>query len=287
LEALLVLKACNRPDRPTGVQGLQGQPWVRESKGGRDPIGGKKHSSPGKLIRGKASFYPGKVVEEFSMLSQNTLPGRTNAFYTPTVAMGDSLQTNGRMEWCIVRLKEDYNWWVEEADLLPEILEEEQWSILDPRQLEYVFDLLEPLRECGLQNVIVERAFQCFSIDKDLGGGRIRLVACGEIAGETEEKLFALPATFAESYGGYAEFLDHISALRVKFLNGRNQFAQQLTVSELEESVRDMLENSQAEGLPIHLFQEIAEILNYCTAGFHDDGEDDEDDGGGKRSWEE
>jgi hypothetical protein len=202
--------------------------------------------------------------------------------------MDDSVQANGRMEWCIVRLKEDYNWWVEEGDLLPDMQEEEQLSILDPRQVEYVFDLLEPLRECGLRNEIVERAFLGFAIDKDLGEGRVRLVSCGDAVGATEEKLFALPATLGESYGGYAEFLDHISALRIKFLNGRHQFSQQLTVSELEESVRDILENSQVEGLPAHLFQEISEILGSCPAGFREDGEGDlAGDEGGEENWME
>ncbi|MDR3117080.1 MAG: hypothetical protein LBT98_00670 [Puniceicoccales bacterium] len=190
------------------------------------------------------------------------------------------------LEWCIVTLKADYNWWLEEADSLPETVEEEQLSILDPRQVECVFDLLEPLRGYGLDREIVGRAFLRFTIDRDLGGGRVRLVPSGEAIGESAEKLFALPDTFREGYGGYAEFLDHISSLRIKYLNARHHFAQQLTVDELEEAVRDALEGFQ--GLAPHLFQEIAGILEYVPAGFSEDGEEEEETGDdGSEGWEE
>jgi hypothetical protein len=184
-----------------------------------------------------------------------------------------------RMDWCVVRLESDLNWWVLEADWMPEDPDEGRLAILDPRQVEYVFDLLEPLREFGLQNSVVERAFLRFSIDKDLGGGRVRLTATREEIAESDEKLFALPNTFSESYGGYAEFLDHVSHLRIKYLNSIHRFAQQLTVDELEDEVRDAVEGTQIRELPAHLFQEIAGVLEYCPAGFSGgsgDGEDGE-----------
>ncbi|MDR3316715.1 MAG: hypothetical protein LBS68_01385 [Puniceicoccales bacterium] len=191
--------------------------------------------------------------------------------------MDAALQTEKRVKWCVVVLDANFNWWVEESNWIPEYVDEDDISILDPRQIEYVFDLLEPLREFGLQCSVVERAFLLFTIDRDLGDGRIRLLEVQEKIGESEEKLFALPNIFNEAYGGYAEFLDHISFLRIKYLNSVHRFTQQLTVAELEEEVRESAGVAAGEG-SMHLFQEVAGILEYCPAGFSD--EDPGDEGG-------
>ncbi|MDR2576559.1 MAG: hypothetical protein LBC42_00715 [Puniceicoccales bacterium] len=182
--------------------------------------------------------------------------------------MDEKLGTDEKIEWCIAILDESYNWWLDDASWLPETIEEERLSILDPRQIEYVFDLLEQLRDFGLQHSIVERAFLRFAIDRDLGGGRVRLVATREQIAESEEKLFALPNIFSDTYGGYAEFLDHISSLRIKYLNSAHHFAQQLTVDELEDEVRESLEGNAETHEAVHLFQELAGILEYCPAGY-------------------
>ncbi|MDR1436097.1 MAG: hypothetical protein LBI39_02750 [Puniceicoccales bacterium] len=183
---------------------------------------------------------------------------------------------DGQIGWCIAKLEEDYNWWVDEAENLPENPDDERTSILDPKQVEYVFDSLEPLREFGLRSDVVLLAFRAFAIDKELSGGRVRLVATDGKIGESDEKLFALPRIYGESGDSYAEFLDHISLLRIKYLNSVHKFSQQLTASELEEEVRDSVES--VGSLPMHAFQEIASILEYCPAGFSPE-EDDEDDG--------
>jgi hypothetical protein len=188
--------------------------------------------------------------------------------------MGEAKQA----EWCIARLEPDMNWWVVETDWLPPLDGEERLSILDPKQVEYMFDLLEPLLEYGLRKELVDRAFLRFSIDKDLGGGQIRLDVFTDGFDASEEKLFALPTTFNESSGTYAEFLDHISAMRVKMLNGTMRFSQKLTVDELEDAVREVTDSTQIKETPVHLFQEILAILEYCPLGFSES--DDDDDGG-------
>jgi hypothetical protein len=191
--------------------------------------------------------------------------------------VGGENEQDRRIGWCIVKLETDLNWWVSETDYLPDRSDDELLSILDPKQVEYIFDLLEPLRGFGLQNDIVMRAFLRFAIDGDLGDGHVRLVATEEEIGESDEKLFALPNLFSESGSGYAEFLDHISLLRIKYLNSSHSFTQQLTVSELEDEVREGYEPAGA--LPLHAFQEIANILEYSPAGFvvpEDDGDGEE-----------
>ncbi|MDR2667515.1 MAG: hypothetical protein LBB38_00515 [Puniceicoccales bacterium] len=187
---------------------------------------------------------------------------------------GAKKEDSCQIGWCIAKLESDFNWWIEETDNLPVNPDEDRISILDPKQVEYIFDLMDPLREFGLRGDMILPAFRAFSIDKDLGDGRIRLVATDEKIGESDEKLFALPNIFGESSGGYAEFLDHISLLRIKYLNSVHKFTQQLTVNELEEEVRDCVESMGA--VPLHIFYEIANILEYCPAGFSAD-EDDED----------
>ncbi|MDR0678734.1 MAG: hypothetical protein LBF24_00570 [Puniceicoccales bacterium] len=180
---------------------------------------------------------------------------------------------NQPIGWCVVQLDENYNWWVEKTDRPSDNSDEERLSILDPKQVEYVFDLLESLREYGLQGDVVLRAFLPFSIEKDLGGGRVRLRITEEELGKSEEKLFALPNTFGEA-GHYAEFLDHISLLRAKLLNDTYSFVQRLTVTELEEGVR---ENCELEGQPaLHVFQEIAGILEYSPMGFEPEKEEED-----------
>ena len=100
-----------------------------------------------------------------------------------------------------------------------------------------------------------------------------------------------MPNIFTGTGGGYAEFLDHISLLRIKYLNSVHKFAQQLTVNELEEEVRDSVESTGT--LPLHIFHEIASILEYCPAGFsvdddgdeNDDGVEESGDGDGEEPW--
>ncbi|MGE9296563.1 MAG: hypothetical protein ACQKBV_09780, partial [Puniceicoccales bacterium] len=80
-----------------------------------------------------------------------------------------------KLEWCIVRLGEDMNWWVEE------ISDDVHWdvdglSIIDPRQISHLMDLVDPLRDYDFQTSVFEDAFFKFRIDKKLDDERLRLV---------------------------------------------------------------------------------------------------------------
>ena len=178
------------------------------------------------------------------------------------------------LEWCIVRLGDDMNWWVEEVS------DTVHWdtdglSIIDPRQLDHVIELIEPLREYGFDPNLMERGFIPFRIDKDLGKNRVRLVRVKESILESEEKLFVLPDILDDENSTYADFLDHITRLRVKMLNDLFDFEQTLTVDDVEDDIREENNADFMEGKSVHLYNEVVTVLDYTPAGFDVD-EDDE-----------
>ena len=99
---------------------------------------------------------------------------------------------SSKLQWIITSLREDMNWWViEVSESIPWDLD--SLGIIDPRQWSFLVDLLDPLREYGLDVDIVEEAFIPYSIDKDLGDQKIRLVKSAESVLESDEILFILP----------------------------------------------------------------------------------------------
>ena len=186
-----------------------------------------------------------------------------------------------QLEWCIVRLGEDHNWWVNEVSD-PVHWDVDGLSIIDPRQVDHIIELIEPLREYGFNSDVFERAFIPFRIAKDLGKGRVRLARTKQPLLESEEKLFALPDIIDEENGPYADFLDHITRLRVKLLNDLLDFEEKLTVDEVEDQLRETQNNDFIEGKAVHLFQEITAILEFMPDGYGDDDEETE-----KRSVED
>ena len=177
-------------------------------------------------------------------------------------------------EWCIVRLGEDHNWWVEEISD-PVRWDVDGLSIIDPRQVQHIIDLIEPMRDYGFDQDVMESAFIPFHIEKDLGNGRVRLVRVKDSLFESEDKLFALPDLLDEENGPYADFLDHITRIRVKMLNDLFDFEQQLSVDEVEDEIREARNADFMEGKAVHVFAEITDILDYVPAGW--EGEEGEE----------
>jgi len=182
-----------------------------------------------------------------------------------------------KLEWLIASLREDLNWWViEVSENIPWDLD--NLGIIDPKQWAYLIDLLDPLREYGLDTDIVEAAFIPYGIDKDLGDQKIRMVKSSESLFESEDILFILPdAVEDDETGPYADFLDHITTLRVKLLNDLIKFEQSMSVSELEEDLRDEMSNQFFEGKNLHYFSEVTAILDYTPAGYSLDDDDDDE----------
>ncbi len=174
------------------------------------------------------------------------------------------------LDWAVIRLGEDHNWWVEELS------DTVHWdvdglSIIDPRQVDHIVELCEPLREYGLDLDAIDTAFIPFRIDKDLGAGRVRLVRVRDSFLESEDKLFALPDVVDEENGPYADFLDQITRARVKMLNDLFDFEQKLTVDEVEDQLREDQNNRFMENKAVHLFEEVIAILDYVPEGWEAD----------------
>lgn len=178
-----------------------------------------------------------------------------------------------QLEWCIVRLGEDHNWWVDEISD-PVHWDVDGLSIIDPRQIDHIIDLIDPLREYGFDQDVFERAFIPFRITKDLGKGKVRLARTKQPLLESEEQLFALPDVIDEENGPYADFLDHITRLRVKMLNDVLDLEEKLTVDEVEDQLREAQNSDFIEGKAVHLFTEITAILDFTPEGHGDDDED-------------
>jgi len=179
-------------------------------------------------------------------------------------------KTTPTLDWAITRLGEDHNWWVEELS------DTVHWdvdglSIIDPRQIDHVVELCEPLREYGLDLDDIDASFIPFRIDKDLGNGRVRLVRVRASFLESEEKLFALPDVVDEENGPYADFLDQITRARVKMLNDLFDFEQKLTVDEVEDQLREDQSTRFMEGKSVHLFEEVVAILDFVPEGWEAD----------------
>lgn len=187
------------------------------------------------------------------------------------------------LDWCIVRLGEDHNWWVAEVSD-PVRWDTDGLSIIDPRQVAHLIELVEPLRDYGLDQDLVAAAFIPFRIDKDLGDGRVRLKRVKDSIFESDEKLFALPDILDEENGPYADMLDHLTRLRVKMLNEVFDFESKLTVDEVEDEIREDQNTNFIEGKAVHTFEEITAILEFVPTGWDTDeehaekGEVEEDD---------
>jgi hypothetical protein len=188
------------------------------------------------------------------------------------------------LDWCIVRLGEDHNWWVSEVSD-PVRWDVDGLSIIDPRQVLHLLELIEPLRDYAFDQDIMESAFIPFRIEKDLGEGRVRLKRVKESIFESDEKLFILPDVIDEENGPFADLLDHLTKLRVKMLNDLFDFESKLTVDEVEDELREDQNTSFIEGKAVHSFEEITAILDYVPTGWDTDEEqpakeieDDDDD---------
>ena len=185
--------------------------------------------------------------------------------------------TSAILDWCIVRLGEDHNWWVDEVSD-PVRWDTDGLSIIDPRQAAHLIDLCEPLRDYGFDQDLFEIAFIPFRIEKEASKGKIRLKRTKDSVFDSDEKLFVLADVVDDENGPFADLLDHLTRCRVKLLNDVFKFESKLTVDEVEDELREEQNASFIEGKAVHVFDELCAILDYTPAGF------DEDEDGGDRT---
>ncbi len=150
-------------------------------------------------------------------------------------------------------------------------------SIIDPKQMRHIIDSIDIFQDYGLQYEIFESAFFKFKIDKKVGKNLIRLVQAQDSLLESEEMLFALPKIVDEESGPYIDFLNHITKLRVKFLNDVIENESKFTIEEIEEEIRENLADHYIEGKVIRAFDEISDILEYVPSGYEIDEENEDD----------
>jgi hypothetical protein len=177
---------------------------------------------------------------------------------------------------CIAFLGDDLNWWVE--SLSDEThWETENLSLIDPHQLEYLGELLSPLREYGFQDEIWESAFCKFRIEKELPDKRVQLAAVDIDLADTREKLFLLPYARSDSNERYTELMEHLMQLRVGWLNRVFDLKQPLEVEDVELCFRDREREKYLNKSTVHVFEEVVSILEYIPDKL-DSNEDDSDD---------
>ena len=193
------------------------------------------------------------------------------------VALQYMPNSTSKLTWCKARLGEDMNWWIKEISD-PVHWDVDALGVIDPRQFAHILELIEPLSDYGLQTDIVEEAFYSFGIDEVEEDKTILLKRIKDSILDSDEQIFALPDVLDEEKGPYADFLDHITKLRIKLLNDLIDFSQNLTVEELEEEIREAQNADYIEGRASHFFNEITAILEYIPDGFELD-EDDENSG--------
>lgn len=181
--------------------------------------------------------------------------------------------TSAILDWCIVRLGEDHNWWVDEVSD-PVRWDTDGLSIVDPRQAAHLLELCEPLRDYGFDQDTFESAFIAFRIEKEAGKGKIRLKRVKDSIFDSEEKLFILADVVDDENGPFADLLDHLTRCRVKLLNDVFKFESKLTVDEVEDELREDQNASFIEGKAVHVFDELCAILDFTPAGFDEDEEE-------------
>ena len=143
------------------------------------------------------------------------------------------------LSWCNVRLGEDHNWWVAETSD-PVRWDVDGLSIIDPRQVTHLIELVDSLRDYGFDQDMFDAAFIPFRIEKDLGNGKVRLTRGSDAIVESND-LF--------------------------------KFESKLSVDEVEDEIREDQNSHFIEGKAVHTFEELTAILDFMPAGYDADDE--------------
>ena len=169
--------------------------------------------------------------------------------------------------WIVVRLGNDLNWWVEEAS------DEMYWpreglSILDPRQLNDLCEQLSAYQAVGFKPQDFHRTFALFEMQSELSDGRMRLRPVRQATDENRPRLFALPRFVSEDESQYLEFVETLTALRVKLLNKTHKYKQPVDTLDIEEELQAQATDRYFGGSGIHCYDELNDILSWSPGEY-------------------
>jgi len=175
-------------------------------------------------------------------------------------------------QWIIVRMGDDMNWWLQEtsADIF--------WGdggrgVLDPRQVAHVAETLEGYRPFGFQRHVLNDAFQLFELESEIDDERLRLAPLNQDEFEAGGgQIFALPVIENDESGAYYDFLDAISAARIRQLNATHEYIHDCTEAEMIEELDALDRDRYFTSESIHCFDEINEILEWSPAEWDEPG---------------
>ncbi len=159
----------------------------------------------------------------------------------------------------VVRLDDDYNWWLEQTSE-----NRRRDSVLDPRQVAHLREALDEYRPHGLREELFDTAFAFYVLDAELEEGQVRLRR------DTGGELFALPLFDDDSDGPYFDFLDALAAARIKKLNATRNYKQTCTEDEMFTELEALDADRYFGDNVIHSFEQLNEILEWKPAEWDD-----------------
>ena len=180
-----------------------------------------------------------------------------------------------QLEWCSVRFDNESLWWVQTVNQ-GFLWEFDELGIIDPRQLLHILELLNSMREYGLHDDIVEKAFFKFRPQREMTNKRFRLKRTRESIYEPDQALFALPNDIDEESGPFVDFMKHALRLRVRMLNDLIESEKPLTAEEADTAIREAQAADLIEDRTIHYFTKITTVLEYTPEGLDSDDLKDE-----------
>ena len=143
-----------------------------------------------------------------------------------------------KLEWCTISFDNESMWWVQTVN------KDIHWDfdelgIIDPRQLSHILELLDSMREYGIQEDIVEKAFFKFRLEKEMTKQKFRLERTRDSLYDPDQVLFVLPDDMDEESGPFEDFMKHALRVRVRMLNDLIESDQPLTIEEVDAQIRE------------------------------------------------
>ena len=150
-------------------------------------------------------------------------------------------------------------------------------GIIDPKQFLLISELLDSMMVYGLESQLVDEAFFTFAI-QGRTQGRAGQTFTGEgFSSEGRGHAFCFAGRLDEEKGPYADFLNHVTQIRVSMLNELIEFAEPYTQEEMEEVLAEKQNNDFLEGQRSHFSDELFAILDFVPEGFAIDADLEED----------